>query len=120
MNSDARANGRPYAIADFRDESKYPARPTLKRWRWEFLRRNAEYQAFFDLHGVGGYVPGCERFGMMQLLNPRDDLDPANEQTSAATTLAPGMGLVLSHENRAGPRVEIPDAQRREGARPER
>lgn len=86
-----------YAINDFRDAAKYPTRSTLKAWRWEFLRRNAEYQAFFAEHNVGGYVPGCERFGVTQLVDPRDDLDSANEESAAVVTLAPGIVTLPTH-----------------------
>jgi len=40
----------PYPIKDYQDASQYPARKSVNAWRWEFLRRNPEYQAFHAEH----------------------------------------------------------------------
>jgi len=39
-----------YPIKDFRDAAQYPNHQGLNAWRWEFLRRNEEYQALYQAH----------------------------------------------------------------------
>jgi hypothetical protein len=46
-----------YPIHDFRDESKYPLWTGVTAWRWEFLRRNMDYQVTFAIDGQIGPPP---------------------------------------------------------------
>ena len=39
-----------YPIKDFRDAAQYPNHKGLNAWRWEFLRRNADYQTLYQAH----------------------------------------------------------------------
>jgi hypothetical protein len=73
----------PYAVKDFRDEAQYPDWERAAFYRWEFLRRNAEYQRYFETHNGPDDAPPelwhvrmrdlSARFGIRTLLDPRDD-----------------------------------------------
>ena len=58
-------------IHDFRDGTLYPKHKGLPAWRWEFLRRNSEYQSAFREHGqTQPPHPDCWRFGLRTWPNP--------------------------------------------------
>lgn len=61
-----------YPIHDFLDESKYPLWEGIAAWRWEFLRRNADYQAAFERDGqTMPPPPSCRVFGLRSFPDPR-------------------------------------------------
>ena len=61
-------------IHDFRESDLYPKHASLPAWRWEFLRRNGDYQAAFAHHGnTQPPHSDCLRFGL------RTWPDPARE-----------------------------------------
>jgi len=63
-------------IHDFRETDAYPLWRGVTAWRWEFLRRNEEYQAAFDLDGGAIPVRGsCLRFGLQSLPDPAMEYD---------------------------------------------
>lgn len=63
-----------YPIKDFRDHSQYPLRNGLNAWRWEFLRRNVEYQALYQAHKADVVPPAAVHdFGIRSLFDPMDD-----------------------------------------------
>lgn len=62
-----------YPIKDFRDAAQYPAHSGLNAWRWEFLRRNPEYQAFYEKHKDDERPPYCGEYGIRSLYDPLFD-----------------------------------------------
>ncbi|MCK7597785.1 DUF2285 domain-containing protein [Microbulbifer sp. CAU 1566] len=66
-----------YPIKNFRDPSAYPSWKGINAWRWEFLRRNPEYQAFFDANKTKFKTDpsnvSCWRFGVRSLHDPAHD-----------------------------------------------
>lgn len=63
-----------YPIKDFRDATSYPVWEGISAWRWEFLRRNPEYQSLFEAHKDDEIPPSkCWDFGVRALYNPMHD-----------------------------------------------
>ena len=71
-----------YPIKDFRDPRQYPEPGAGNRMlRWEFLRRNPEYQAYFAAHCTERatherFLELRSRFGIRSLADPRIDCYP--------------------------------------------
>lgn len=61
------------AIKDFRRVDDYPNWQGLSAWRWEFLRRDPEYQQFFAQHKDDVRGPYCGMFGIRSLHDPAFD-----------------------------------------------
>lgn len=63
-----------YPIKDFRKPEQYPAHQCLNAWRWEFLRRNAEYQKLYLAHKGDAIPPSSVfDFGIRSLYDPMFD-----------------------------------------------
>ncbi|WP_339487832.1 hypothetical protein [Pseudomonas sp. EL_65y_Pfl2_R95] len=63
-----------YSIKDYRNPLQYPAREGINAWRWEFLRRNPEYQRLYEAHKDCVTPPSeVSSFGVRNLYDPRFD-----------------------------------------------
>ncbi|MCP0916752.1 hypothetical protein MUB05_09120 [Acinetobacter indicus] len=67
----------PYPIKDYFVDEQYDFSESLERWRWEFIRRNPEYQAFYEKHKNYSHPSEWSdvwKFGLRGLPDPKNDM----------------------------------------------
>lgn len=55
----------PYPIKDYFVDEQYDFSESLERWRWEFIRRNPEYQAFYEKHKTTHTLVSGQMYGSL-------------------------------------------------------
>ena len=88
-----------WKVPDWRDPAQYPRDCSLRRWAWEFLRRNPEYRAAWREQIEPSYDPTF-RFQGVGLVGPAHGV-PVVEQAKFMLAPADKQGA-LEHRHRFG------------------
>lgn len=67
----------PYPIKNYLIDEQYDFSESLERWRWEFIRRNPEYQSFYEKHKNYSHPREWSdvwKFGLRGLPDPKNDM----------------------------------------------